>query len=270
MKSAQKLTFLTNFEHRCVEIERIHPGSPRTMKVYRRAIQSINRTNLSQLDDYVQNDMMSRYLMQPESMPLDRGPWKYFDIALHLRVKAENAVELDLDQSAPLRILDLGAGGGHFAFIAACLGHSVLGLDMDIPEYRQLLACFGVERVVHQIVAGAPLPVQESFDLVTAFEVTFNNQESAHTPPSSAKVLWTGLQWRGFLTDLARITRQPGRIFLRLNRQVVPESGQAHGLELLSLFESWGASVDRARVNALFSTGEPGFLGGDRQHYGGG
>ena len=75
----------------------------------------------------------------------------------------------------PKSVLDLGCGGGFFLYVCQQLGHTCLGLDIDVfPLFTQLLDLFGVERRVCAIKPFEPLPdLGRKFDLVTAFSIDF-------------------------------------------------------------------------------------------------
>ena len=56
---------------------------------------------------------------------------KYADVDRWLRVNRERVQDLKLHRSRPVKVLDLGCGGGFFLFILKRFHHSVLGLDID-------------------------------------------------------------------------------------------------------------------------------------------
>src|SRR6266513_1611329 len=114
-----------------------------------------------------------------------------------LRDNRERVQDLKLHRSRPLRVLDLGCGGGFFLFILKRLGHSVLGLDVDeSPLFKELLEVFGVPRTVFRIEPFEPLPdLGQKFDWITAFSVNFNLYHPA-------KERWGTAEWDFFLRDL--------------------------------------------------------------------
>jgi SAM-dependent methyltransferase len=166
---------------------------------------------------------------------------KYVDARRWLRLNIRRAQDLRLNiRRFPLRILDLGSGGGYFLIVARYLGHSGLGLDIDDPPmYEDMFEVFGLKRVVWRIEAFEPLPeLNERFDLVTAFSICFNGHKT--------KALWTSKEWEFLLNDLKRRFVKPhGEIFLGMN----PEPGNVYYTpELKAFFLERGAQVDRAKV----------------------
>jgi SAM-dependent methyltransferase len=136
------------------------------------------------------------------------GPLKYLDCAYWLNQKLDIAMELGLHKSTPLRILDIGTGGGHFPFLCGLFGHDVVGIDIDVPIYSDICALLGVRRVSHRVERGVALPdLGGPFDLVTAFAAQFDAEQS-----------WSKEDWAAFL-DLLLATqlRAPGRIHFSLN-----------------------------------------------------
>src|SRR5438045_7702324 len=77
---------------------------------------------------------------------------KYADVRRWLRLNIVRAQDLKLHRCPPKSVLDLGCGGGFFLFVVRQLGHSRLGLDIDVfPLFTELLDGFPVERRVWAI-----------------------------------------------------------------------------------------------------------------------
>jgi SAM-dependent methyltransferase len=169
---------------------------------------------------------------------------KYAEVKRWLRLNARRAQDLKLHRSPPQSVLDLGCGGGFFLFIVEQLGHSSLGLDIDLfPLFTELLDLFRVERRVWTIHPHEPLPdLGRKFDLITAFSIDFNRE-------SKRKWWWGPLEWAFFLDNLKRHLNPGGRIFLGLNPK---EDGEYYTPELRKFFLDRGASVERE--NVLFSS----------------
>lgn len=176
------------------------------------------------------------------SVPGELTHWpKYVDAPRWLRLNIKRAQELRLNtRRQPLRILDLGSGGGYFLLVSRFLGHSGVGLDIDDPPmYGEIFEVFGLSRVIWTIKAFEPLPdLGERFDLVTAFSICFNE----HKSPG----VWGPEPWRFLLQDLKRRFLKPyGEIFLGLN----PEpDGTFYTPGLREFFLARGAKIDRSRV----------------------
>lgn len=176
------------------------------------------------------------------SVPGELTHWpKYVDAPRWLRLNTRRAQELRLNtRRQPLRILDLGSGGGYFLLVSRFLGHSGVGLDIDDPPmYGEMFEAFGLSRVIWTIKAFEPLPdLGERFDLVTAFSICFNE----HKRPG----VWGPEPWRFLLQDLKRRFLKPsGEIFLGLN----PEpDGTFYTPGLREFFLARGAKIDRSKV----------------------
>ena len=164
---------------------------------------------------------------------------KYADVERWLRLNIVRAQDLKLHRCRPLSILDLGCGGGFFVFVAQELGHSGLGLDIDVfPLFGELLDLLHVERKVWAIQPFQPLPnLGRSFDLVTAFSIDFN-RKSRHD-------WWGPAEWDFFLGNLYEQINPNGRVYLELNPR---QDGEYYAPELHDFFRSQGASVERERV----------------------
>src|SRR5436309_15845692 len=108
---------------------------------------------LASVDQQRLREIQQRYASSPVEYA------KYANVERWLPMNRERVQDLKLHRSAPKRVLDLGCGGGFFLFILKNLGHSVLGIDVErVVLFTELLALFGVPRVVWRISAFEPLP----------------------------------------------------------------------------------------------------------------
>jgi len=166
---------------------------------------------------------------------------KYARVKRWLDLNIVRVQDLRLHRCRPESVLDLGCGGGFFLFVAQQLGHSGLGLDINVfPLFTELLELFQVERRVWTIRPYEPLPdLARSFDLITAFSVDFNRQ-------SKRDWWWGPPEWAFFLDDLKRHLNPGGRVFLGLNPR---GDGEYYTPELRNFFLDQGASVERERVS---------------------
>lgn len=176
---------------------------------------------LQQVDFEKYGELQDRYL----NPPIDRGCLKYLDPVSWFEHKFHYAHLLKLHETPPLRILDLGAGPGHFLVIARFYGHSAIGTELPIERteldhpshfYSELSAIYANWLIPHRIepnrdIVGLPGEV----DLVTAFSVAFNLSRGA---------LWEVPQWELFLQSLkAQILVPGGKLFMSLmNRKIEP------------------------------------------------
>ena len=164
---------------------------------------------------------------------LELRPW--------LRRKLYYADRLGLRTSAPQSILDLGCGAGYFPWICRRLGHRVQGLDLDTQGmFNALVEYLRLPRQTWRIQAHERLPdFEQRFDLITAFEICFNN----HGRPD----LWGPEAWEFFLRDLVEHQLSPqGRVYFTLNRE-------PHGIlfppGVRELFVRYGAQIDGEEVD---------------------
>ena len=166
--------------------------------------------------------------------------YKYFDKQLWLRSKMMRAIELALDKSQPLSVLDIGCGAGYFLYCCKFLGHDVHGIDLpNYAFYRDMIALFGIPRTGFRIEPYKPLPVVgKRFDVVTAHQICFNGHRT--------NSLWGVNEWQFLLDDLeANVLNDGGIIALEFNEE--PSIG-FYTTELRSFFESKSARIFRGRV----------------------
>ena len=189
---------------------------------------------LAKIDQARLAELQARYASSNEHYA------KYADVKRWLRLNIVRAQDLRLHRCSPKAVLDLGCGGGFFLFILRRLGHSCLGLDMDVyPLFTGLLDLFQVERRVWTIRPYEALPdLGQTFDLITAFSIDFNRD-------SKRDWWWGPSEWTFFLDDLRRHLNPGGRIFLGLNPK---KDGEYYTVGLREFFLKRGASVERENV----------------------
>ena len=182
---------------------------------------------------------------------------KYADFPSWLLKNIHRAGQLGLHEGRALDILDIGCGPGYFIAAARALGHDCRGID--VPDsfftpverrvYSELLSALGCSQYVSPLAVErfVPLPFPaKQFDLITAFLVCFNR----HDKPDQ----WGVQEWRFFIEDAMRLTREGGRIFLGLNENPKRYGKLAfYDEELLQYFRSVG-TVDGARVTVVNQT----------------
>jgi SAM-dependent methyltransferase len=174
---------------------------------------------------------------------------KYLDLLYWLRSKLRIALEQKMHERPPLRLLDLGAGAGHFPFLCRRLGHRVTALDLGhIEVYNRLIAFFEVDRIDFEIRPLQPLPrFGERFDLVTGFMVGFNKK--------SKNELWGEPEWLYFLRDLGRnVMSDEGRLVLKLIRNNEKAGWHFYDRELMNFARAHGGSVGPENGYMIFET----------------
>jgi SAM-dependent methyltransferase len=181
-------------------------------------------------------------LKQKYFVPGEETHWpKYVEAERWVPMNIRRAQFLRLNaRPKPLRIFDIGSGGGYFLLTARALGHSGVGLDIaEPPMYQEMFDLFKLKRLTHRIQAYEPLPdLGERFDMVTGFSICFN----AH----NTKNVWGPKEWEFFMKDLkSRFLKPDGEIFFGMN----PENdGTYYTPGLREFFISRGAEIDRTKV----------------------
>jgi len=167
-------------------------------------------------------------------------PSKYLNLAEWMGTSVKRIRDLRVKKAPPrLRILDLGCGTGYFLHVAKCLGHDVLGLDLDVePVFTETLALLGIPRVVHAIQADQPLPpLGAQFDLITGHMTCFNRlPDGSH---------WGAKEWEFLLKDAESRLTSTGRLQFDLN--VLPD-GRHMTPEVRDFFLGKGARIERRRI----------------------
>ncbi len=172
-------------------------------------------------------------------LPADPNIAKYADVGYWIPVCEQRAQRLGLDRAPPRRILDIGTGCGYFPLVCRGYGHDVVAIDCAArhPFFRDVTQALGVAVIPHDVAPLVPLPPLDTFDVITAYMVTFNGHE---TP-----ALWDAPEWRYFLGDMRSRLRPGGTIAMELNRE---PNGQCFTPALRQLFSEYGAEIDDYRV----------------------
>ena len=146
---------------------------------------------------------------------------KYLDSTLWFKGKMTIIMKTNLHNREPMKILDIGAGCGHFAFLAKFFGHDAHATNPpriklrpkgeDRHLYHALCNLYQIES--HELMIHAKQAITgiaERFDMITALMVEFNH--IAGTP-------WGVEEWDFFLDDIKGCLLKPGGIiFLGLTR----------------------------------------------------
>lgn len=167
-------------------------------------------------------------------------PGKYLDVEEWMKTSVKRIRDLRIRKAPPrLRILDLGCGTGYFLHVAKCLGHDVLGLDLDVePVFTGMLALLKIPRVVHAIHAFQPMPdLGAPFDLIAAHMTCFNRRaDGSH---------WGVEEWEYFVKDAESRLSPTGRLQFDLN---VLADGRHMTDEVREFFRARGARIERRRI----------------------
>lgn len=96
-----------------------------------------------------------------------------------------------IDESKPLRVLDIGTGPGLFAILSALRGHEVTAVDMNMDMLKQAVKnaeAAGAKVKFQQV--GHVLPFEPgSFDLIVSRDVTWTLPEPEETLRSWSELL---------------------------------------------------------------------------------
>jgi len=137
---------------------------------------------------------------------------KYLDIEKYIMIRLLDVYRLNIHRRGPMKILDLGTGCAYFPVICRYFGHDVFTLDIDVNDmYNEVVACFHIPRKIHRIEKFVPLPgFQHKYDLVTAFDVVFNNHGSEQ--------VWGKDEWSFLVSDIREnLLVEDGEIFFLIN-----------------------------------------------------
>jgi SAM-dependent methyltransferase len=168
------------------------------------------------------------------------NPKKYLNLDEWMRTNVKRVRDHRIRKAPPrLRILDIGSGSGYFLHVLKCLGHNVLGMDIDTePVFRETFALLKLPRVIHRIEPFQPLPdIGAKFDIITGHMTCFNRRaDGSH---------WGREEWEYFLNDLQSHLQPGGKIQFDLNPL---RDGRHMESDLRKYFLSLGARVDRRKV----------------------
>ena len=145
----------------------------------------------------------------PDTYPGGKYIHRY---GFYLRENIVRGVMLAIHRGRPLRILDIGCGPGYFLHLCRYWGHETLGLDVPGNQiFDKLMDTLALPRLDEPVRALAPLPdAIGRFDLVTAYSIDFDELPLTGQP-------WGMAAWQFFMSDVGKLLRPGGRLFLRLN-----------------------------------------------------
>lgn len=175
--------------------------------------------HLKELVDSDRFGEMQAFQLDDSRLRLDSDMVKYIDPTVWFESKLVLAQICGIDKRAPIDILDIGTGPGHWPVVAEFYGHRVLG--SDIPQrasgmlekghlYDVLGDIYKIRRIPLRIDQFTPLPpLERRFDLVTAFLAAFNVDPD--------KKPWGIEAWNFFMKDLREnVLAEGGEVFMTL------------------------------------------------------
>lgn len=201
----------------------------------------VNKDCLLDGIDWLQfKDLRHKYPYRAGSPQINR----FEDIVYWININVERAQDLWLDRTAPLRILDLGAGAGYFLYVCKHLGHDALGFDTDSePLFGATTELLGVRRVIGRIERQAPLPdLGQKFDLVTGHRICFHRIGKVREG-----LEWSPGDWKYFIDDIrSRFLEPNGRLLLDFNPRL--DGSSFFTPDLRAFFSSQGARIFRSKA----------------------
>jgi len=163
---------------------------------------------------------LQRKWVRPGLLGSDEPMLKFFDLVFWCEGKLRIANRLKLDQGTPVTIVDIGAGTGHFCFIAKHFNHRVIGTDLaprsGAPSVLQMYAdfreLFGIDWIAHDTTADAPLPpLNRDIHLCTALLTAFHIHADG--------VPWPVPEWRTFFRNLVpQLSNQRRSLYFQMNQ----------------------------------------------------
>jgi SAM-dependent methyltransferase len=214
------------------------------------AVARLDREALSQVYDKYKSNIAG---------PGFAGFEKYLDVCFWLRDKIARACAMGLQRGEPRRLLDLGAGAGHWLAACAAMGHEGVGLDIEVPIFVDLCRALRVDRRTFRIQPGEALPGIGRFDVVTAFAVKF---DALGRDPQGVHLYWSPDDWDFFLRDVTtHRMRYPGKLHLQLNSRIRPDGQRERFTDVMKACREAGAAVVEMGSRIEFNVSGPIGLG---------
>ena len=172
------------------------------------------RRHQAVLDDVLSRIDSTAFDAVRASFSPDAVGYKYLDIQEHGEEMVGEVDRLGMLEASPMRVLDLGSGSGMYLHVLRCVGHDVMGLDLDeVPVYNAMIELLDIPRVVHRIERYQPLPdFGDPFDLITAFSIMFDCHGLDIDQP-----VWMPAEWKFFLDDCLSRLNPGGRMVILFN-----------------------------------------------------
>lgn len=230
---------LIPFDERVVQIRK--RVDARHVEIFDGVMKRVDRAELERLQRAYRDEFDAAKPLQNEGSGA-----KYLDIPYWTADKLQRDYGRDLLHGPPLRILDIGCGGGHFGALCEELGHEYVGIDLAYDVADKVSAMLGLDRRIYRLEPQQTLPESIGrFDLVSALAIKFHHID---TSPGGEQILWTDEDWDFFLRDVTGNRMfYPGTLHLQVNQRKLPSGKKAPLGDVLDRFEAIGARVSWPR-----------------------
>lgn len=175
---------------------------------------------------------------------------KYYNYKEWLMINIIRGAQRGLHLERGLRILDLGCGPTWFLLVAGYFGHQAMGVEIPTSELNtadrtvyqelpQITQCS--DKIIrHMVKPFTPIPIIGKFDLITGFQICFNN----HRKPD----VWKVEEWDFLLNDLKSHLNKKGNIFLELNADIINYPEKLYYDQPIQDFFSTCGTVERHKI----------------------
>lgn len=149
------------------------------------------------------------------------------------------AINLNIDTSRDLSILDLGTGAGYFPFICNYYGNDAESIDIKgNPFYDKSTESLGLTKYHQEIKYNEDLIPEKKYDLICAYMICFNGHRSEN--------LWGVNEWTEFIISIIKKNlKSSGRIFLSFNLE---NDGKPFSSELEKFFKVISKKISRNEI----------------------
>jgi SAM-dependent methyltransferase len=195
-----------------------------------------SKKDLSNLTKQIDTGSINRIQNKYKNLKNEQFKAKYLDIKKYLPKNLKRGYKLNIHNSHPLNILDIGSGPGYFCYICNYFGHKTTALDIGgNPIFDDLVDALGINRKIEKVEAFKKLPKSsEKFDLITAFYAPFNRSKTFDK-------VWRIDEWKFFLEDLANnLLNKNGRALFYLQPE---NTGNHYNRDLLNYFLNLDTNV---------------------------
>lgn len=113
---------------------------------------------------------------------------------------------LKLDSPEKIKILDIGAGCGHFVKLTNMLGHNAVGTEIksSIVELEPIHTYYNTKIFELEVKKQQEFKLPEKYDLITSLRIVFANQ-------------WSSADWIFFKENCFEYLTDNGSLFLKSN-----------------------------------------------------